>query len=330
MKNIIIFAAGGGNDIFSALAYRKVLISENIDVYIIGVLGLTPLHTNNPSYMYEDPLIKPTSQMHRYLLCDPIKEISNNERLFPDLANKFAIKDYVCISPKYSAIYQANELRKLFTTWGLSSNNAIIHIVDFGGDILTDGTENSPPISPELDAYTLAVVKNLQEYQYTVIICFPGVDGELSNDYLRQYCSDAEKHDVDKEKWLSALKEIKVNRLGNTIPNMIKILEGNINQCNLHKQWIINGEKHMLNIPLDIDFELQNYIYILSIDHNPFVSIFNTEPYILENIFEEICKYPIKSSDFHLNYLRKGTNNITPNGEVMYLNQVPPMYNLYQ
>lgn len=88
----------------------------------------------------------------------------------------------------------------------IDCNNTSIQIVDFGGDILTDKDQSSI-ISPELDAYTLAVVKNLSEYSSKLIVCFPGVDGELHEDYLLEYCKNnsISSIEVNTSVWLEAL-----------------------------------------------------------------------------------------------------------------------------
>jgi hypothetical protein len=105
-KNIIVFAAGGGNDIFSSLAYINCHLTEykknEKNIALIGILGFTPLHTINDK-LFEEPLIVPNNEMKRYLLCEPIKQISCQERLLPKLINEITpnITKYICMSPKY-------------------------------------------------------------------------------------------------------------------------------------------------------------------------------------------------------------------------------------
>jgi len=92
----------GGNDIFSSLAYIKCQLYQYEKIGLIGVLGFTPFHTNDPMNKTEQPLIKPTSQMKRYLLGNPIKEISCYERLLPEIINYLQLNiKYMCMSSKY-------------------------------------------------------------------------------------------------------------------------------------------------------------------------------------------------------------------------------------
>lgn len=337
-KNIVIFAAGGGNDVFSSIAYIKAhLCNYNFDnIAIVSVLGFTPFHSNDiikeNVINVEYPLIIPTSNMKRYLPYYTPLEISCSERLLPDMLKQLApeIKNYVCMSPKYSAVEQSDNLLKLFSEWNMLPDDTLLNIVDFGGDILTDGT---PIISPELDAYTLAVVQNLSKtYLSKISICFPGVDGELSNEYLSQYINnhDNEKYNIDNTKWYDTLTKIydklKNGRPGNTIPNMIKVLE-NINndivKCSLKKKWVVGREIFSYTQYINIDTKLQKFIYIFdTIDWNPFVSVFNDSDYDLLKVLNHIntiyCNPHtdvniIKSSDFYLQYLRKDCNNMWTN-----------------
>ena len=104
-KNIIIFAAGGGNDIFSAIAYIRAHISNYSfeKIALVGVLEFTPFHTTKSlvdGLNVECPLIKPTSDMHRYLIFKNPKEITCNEKILPQLLSEIApeVKNYVLMS----------------------------------------------------------------------------------------------------------------------------------------------------------------------------------------------------------------------------------------
>ena len=84
--NIIIFAAGGGNDVFSSIAYiESFLIKYKFKkIAIVSVLGFTPFHSNieikSNFINIESPLIKPTSEFHRYIQTLNPKEINNTEK----------------------------------------------------------------------------------------------------------------------------------------------------------------------------------------------------------------------------------------------------------
>ena len=347
-KNIVIFAAGGGNDIFSAIAYVKAYLCnyEFNKIAIVSVLGFTPFHSNEeikPNCLnIELSLIKPTNNMCRYLPFHNPKEIFCLERLFPEILKDIApeIINYVCMSPKYSAIDQAVNLNKLFDEWEMKEDDTLLNIVDFGGDILTNGLQSSI-ISPELDAYTLAVVKNLINYSSKISICFPGVDGELSKDYLSACCDDNNsninsKHLIDEVKWHNILTKIydklKNKRSGNTIPNMLNVLDAiSLNtdcKCNLFKKWIIGKQCFRITKEVDIDLNLQKYVYIFdTIDNNPFTNIFNDIDYDLIKVikhinniydFQAIDNNTFQSSDFYLQFLRKDLNDKWSNKHLIY------------
>lgn len=351
MDNTIIFAAGGGNDVFSAVAYIKSTNKKN--VALISVLGLTPFHCLNDNDKIEPLHIIPTINMSRYIVKNPPKKIFCMESLIPDILSKELpeVTKYACISSKYSAPEQAKNLLKLFDSWNMLSNNTKIEIVDFGGDILTDKNQSSI-ISPELDAFTLAVVQNLSNYESKVIVCFPGVDGELSSDYLTNYCSNAiDTIKINNDLWLISLcsiyEQIKNYRSGNTIPNMIKILDKDDN-LNLHKHWIVNDQKILFDKKLYINWELQSHIWIFNLNDvilkNVFVSVFNSINYdllVLKDYIIDIYNNQIKdnnsmqSSDLFLQYLRsdntgKYTNkqlNYSDNEKILFVDYIPGCLN---
>jgi hypothetical protein len=334
MDNTIIFAAGGGNDVFSAIAYIKSTNKRN--VALISVLGLTPFHCLKDNDKIEPLHIIPTINMSRYIVKNPHKKIFCMESLIPEILSKQLpeITKYACISPKYSALEQADNLRNLFISWDMLSNNTKIEIVDFGGDILTD--ENQPSIiSPELDAFTLAVVQNLKEYESKVIVCFPGVDGELSSEYLTNYCTNSiDSIMINNDLWLTSLysiyEYIKKYRPGNTIPNMIKVLN-KTDDLNLHKHWIINNKKIRFDKKLVINWELQSHLWIFNlndvISKNTFTKVFNfidydlliLKDYII-NIYNNQTKNneTVQSCDLFLQYLRSDSTGKYTNKELNY------------
>lgn len=342
MDNTIIFAAGGGNDVFSTIAYIKATNKKN--VALISVLGLTPFHCLNDNDKIEPPYIIPTINMSRYIVKDPPKKIFCMESLISEILRKELpeVTKYACISPKYSALEQAYNLRELFKSWNMLSNNTIIEIVDFGGDILTDGNQSSI-ISPELDAFTLAVVKNLSEYKSKVIVCFPGVDGELSSEYLTDCCNNTiDKIKINNDAWLLSLcsiyEKIKNYRPGNTIPNMIKVLDNDDN-LQLHKYWIVNDNKITFNKKLTINWELQSYLWIFNLNDvvskNVFTIPFNSIDYdllMLKDYIIKIYNNQIKdnacmqSSDLFLQYLRSDNTGKYTNKQLNYSNDEKILY----
>jgi hypothetical protein len=349
MNKIIVFAAGGGNDVFSTVAYIKAHLHKKFEeIAIVSVLGFTPFHSNTEIKAnepnFEFPLIQPTSDMRRYLLFNNPKEIMCMEKLIPSIVKEFVpeIKKYICMSPKYSASEQAANLLNLFTEWKMFSNDTLLNIVDFGGDILTDGAQSSI-ISPELDAYTLAVVKNLATYKSNVSVCFPGVDGELSADYLSEKCNNNSiaKYKIDKIKWYDVLicihERLENHRPGNTIPNMISVL--NNTRCKLSKSWNVGGNKFTFIRDFEVNMEFQKYIYVFNlIDNNPFVDVFNCDNYDLVKVIKHIVEIyskqnitvdTVQSSDFFLQFLRKDadgawTNKYFCNNEQVMLIDIIP------
>jgi hypothetical protein len=353
MDNTIIFAAGGGNDVFSSIAYIKATNKKN--VAIISILGLTPFHCLNDGDKIEPLHIIPTINMSRYIVKNPQKKIFCVESLIPEILTKELpeITKYACISPKYSALEQSENLKKLFKSWDMSSDNTKIEIVDFGGDILTDENQSSI-ISPELDAFTLAVVQNLSDYESKVIVCFPGVDGELSSEYLTNYCSTSiDNIMINNDLWLTSLcsiyREIKKYRAGNTIPNMIRILNKE-DDLWLHKHWVVNDRQVVFDKKLSVNWELQSYLWIFNlndvISKNIFTKVFNSIDYdllMLKDYIINIYNNQIKnnnsmqSSDLFLQYLRsdntgKYTNkqlNYDENEKVLFVDHMPCCINYY-
>jgi hypothetical protein len=365
-RNIIVFAAGGGNDVFSALAYIKCHLQDYNKIGLVSVLGFTPLHTNINS-LIEPPCIIPNCNMKRYILCDPIKEITCCEKLIPKLLDIMDLNvKTVCISPKYSAIDQAVNLSTLFDEWELPSNDTLLNVVDFGGDILTDGNQSSI-ISPGLDAYTLAVVTNLNNYESKLSICFPGVDGELNVDYLtnklnssgykipinvdnrldgqlnvdyrtNKLNSSGYKIPINIDNWLEQLNIISshVTRTGNTIPNMISVLQtlklediNNVDELipiKISKHWVYNNNKFFKQFNPSVSKKLQQYIHVMDIPNdNPFVPIFNDPNYDLLNLVKHINKIyrsqelstdSFQSCDLYLQYLRKDGSGKWTNKEI--------------
>lgn len=348
--NIIIFAAGGGNDVFSAIAYIESLKHTFKKIALVSVLGFTPFHSNTEIKQniinIELPLIKPTKEFRRYIQTLNPKEIQNTEKFLETIIseNSESIDNYICMSPKYSSIVQAQNLHKLFIEWDIRPESTLLNIVDFGGDILTDGLQSSI-ISPELDAYTLSLVRELcKNYKYNgnISVCFPGIDGELNYDYLSDYCNNKRiaKYDFNKDIMHDKLTKIylhlKNTRPGNTIPNMIKILEmtseNNIVNITTKKHWVVNKQKVSVNINTCIDLNLQSHIYVFDLDiNNPFANLFNTEPYNLAHIIKSIVDIyalqnksdeTVQSSDLFLQYLRQDTNGYFTNKHLIYGNKV--------
>jgi len=201
-----------------------------------------------------------------------------------------------------------------------------------GGDILTNG-EQSSIISPELDAFSLAIVSNLSEYRSHIAVAFSGVDGELNKSYLKEMCDLKSSHYeiINNELWLSQLNTIyqllKKFRSGNTIPNMINILDNNEN-CLISKSFTIGKDKYLFTFDIDIDMSLQSKIYYFDINiNNPFVDIFNMKDYNLLSLLNNLIKIykkqtinddTVQLSDLYLQYLRKDSNNLYTNKELTF------------
>ena len=358
-ENLVVIAAGGGNDVFSAIAYINAHVSTKSykNIILFGILGLTPFHTNDqikPNHInIEDPIIIPTSNMKRYIMMYEPKEIYANESILPEVIKNMCplITHYACLSPKYSAFEQAQNIRNLFEELHLHKVNTIIEVVDFGGDILTNG-EQSSIISPELDAFSLAIVRNLSEFKSRIVVCFPGVDGELDKSYLKNICESKSilSESIDIELWIKQLQIlyflISTKRPGNTIPNMLNVLDSlakdNSNnykckcKCKISKSWTIGKNKYTIVIKADIDMNLQNKLYYFDINiDNPFVNVFNSNNYdlvlVLDNLLDIYSKQTVnektvQSSDMYLQYLRKDNNGLYTNRHLIF-NSDPPEVN---
>lgn len=325
--DIVVFAAGGGNDIFSALAYIKIHLSGYRKIKLIGISGLTPFH-GYPNATIELPLLK-IGNIERFILGKQIYCLENK------LLDFFPSEDCILMSSKYSVIEQVDNLRELFLTWHLDSASTLLRIVDFGGDILTNGKQSSI-ISPELDAYTLAVVTHLKEYKSNLTGCFPGVDGELPAKYLAICCKRAiSKELVDRNLWHGELSQIfdklKDIRSGNTIPNILSILKKDFSGIiKLNKKWRVGSTIVSITKQIDLDFELQDYIYNMDLPtDNPFVSIFNNEDYGILNLLDHIIDIyddqdiiydELRSSDLFLQYIVKDSKD-SWSGKEKFLNQ---------
>jgi hypothetical protein len=351
-KNIIILAAGGGHDMFSAIAYIKAYLSEYRfeKIGLVGVLGFTPFHTNNPLLPdflnTELPLIQPSVGFHRYLQFHPPREISCTEHILGNTIQELVASEledrWMCMSSKYSPIEQSSNLFKLFTKWGMLPEDTLINIVDFGGDILTNGNQSSI-ISPGLDAYTLAVSQLLQEqYHYLgkLSVCFPGIDGELPSHYISNVCNtqNIKKDPINVSLWTSTLSKVyeklEFIRPGNTIFNMLTVMKNlkveNWNRPSIYvtKQWSVGTDKTSIKLTADINWDLQPYIYTFELPtNNPFVSVFKEKDYDLFKVFSHIMTIykkqnvhasTVKSSDFHLQFLRNDLYGKWSNKQIIY------------
>jgi len=340
-KNLVVIAAGGGNDVFSAIAFINAHHFNKVykNIVLFGVLGMTPFHTNDQIKPYcvniEEPIIVPTLSMKRYIVMRPPKEIFANESMLPEIINILSpqINHYACLSPKYSAQIQAHNIRGLFLDWGISPSDTIIELVDFGGDILTDGNQ-STIISPELDAFSLAIVRNLSEYESRIAVCFPGVDGELDTSYLETMCNSSlstSTEPINPQLWIKHLQSLYIKLLskrpGNTIPNMLNVLDEINNTvktdsslCKISKTFTIGKDKYSFTKDILISMSLQNRVHYFDINiNNPFVKIYNSDDYdlvlVLNKLLDIYSKQSIVNtvdmnksiqlSDLYLQYLRK-------------------------
>lgn len=139
--------------------------------------------------------------------------------------------------------------------------------VDFGGDILTDGKQ-SPIISLESDAFSSRLGHNLIQkgYESKLTVCFPGVDGELTSDYLTSICEKfcVETISIDIDDWKHSLRTVyeyvKNEHPGNTIPNMLSVLDSSLcNMLDIKKRWKI-GRLHSAILKSVL---IHNYSHVL-------------------------------------------------------------------
>src|SRR5207245_946359 len=121
-----------------------------------------------------------------------------------------------------------------------------------------------------------------------IVIAFPGVDGELDKLYLKEMCNSQhliKTEPINNELWLLQLNKIyellKLHRPGNTIPNMIDILNTlNNTDCSLSKSFTVGKNKYNFSKNIDIDMSLQSKIYYFNLNiDNPFIDIFNMKDY---------------------------------------------------
>lgn len=334
-SKIVVFAAGGGNDIFSTIAYIKNVTLKNYraeNIFIMSLLGLTPFHY--PSELedgitYTEPMIiEPTENMSRYIVSNPPIKIKCMESLVGKVVSDIVpgLTKIICISTKYSIEEQCKKLQEKFLSWDMNSTNTEISLVDFGGDILTNGEQDSI-ISPELDAYSLTLVMELSHrygYKSTVNVCFPGVDGELDKEYMVKRCNEAKtKVPIDRDGWLNTLNRIygylKDVRPGNTIPNMISILsDPSVNSITVRKQWKIFDGMISYSKLMKIDPDLQRYIHVFNLKSmlsNPYkLCVLTPGSYCLLNVLLAIIfiynrqkktNNRFQSSDIFLQFLRR-------------------------
>lgn len=243
-KVIAIFAMGGGNDTFSAIHLGKYLKEyHDFSIIFFAVLGFTPYHTNSEvkeELVDEEKVILSTTNFKRYLMTKKLHPISSNEKEIPGILTQEGLGDcrYYLYSSKYQPEVIAQSVKEKIDLelerLGMNENDLLILASDYGGDVL--GHDMST-YSPDLDAFSARMIQAIK-YSPTVsklsLILWPGVDGELSNQTLLNRFEELNpaimaKSNVNHESSsFEALKriydKIKAFRLGNTIPNAIKML----------------------------------------------------------------------------------------------------------
>ncbi len=299
--NVVLIAAGGGNDTFSIIPLAKHFINKGKRVSIFGVVGFTPFHTNmnpimNPKLtpnLTEKPIMNPYNLRRFMTYIDTnndgtnIKEIKNNECLVPEVVKKLElhVDKYLVISPKYQPKYISNKIDEILSELSYKPCETSIIVADFGGDILTDGI--STTFSPGLDSFSLQVANYMNHnYKKEVFLCFPGVDGELPPSYMRDIVTNLSTRTIpiDKKLWKSSLVSIfdiiGKRRPGNTIPNMLKIID-NKEVTSFKKRLIVRKTSIIKEYDLDIDYDLCENIHVFSlidvIKLNPFSRIKYTD-----------------------------------------------------
>lgn len=317
---------------------------------MFGILGFTPFHSQGPDDVEERILLEP-GNIERYILRKKIYTLENylpflaNEntsaRTLPDLITSSV--EVRLISSKYSVVKVAQEIREYLSKKDFTSENTSIDLVEYGGDILTDGNQNTI-ISPGLDAFSLALTRELKEYSSRLVVYFPGVDGELPSSYLRECCENSKDTlTIDKVLWKKKLTHIFSvighRRPGNTIPNILKVLEGD-NKLQLGKKWMVDGVVRTSVRPFEVDLSLQDkgYVFELSQVNNPYSSVFSQPEYCL---WDGLChileiynrqvegENTGRSSDFFMQHIVEDSKGLWSNrekysGQAKILIDIPP------
>lgn len=318
--NKIVIAAGGGNDVFTSLAHIQ---SQGYSSTVLfGILGFTPFHSQGPDDVEERILLEP-GNVERYILRKKIYTLENHLQ--------FLVNENIevrLISSKYSVVKVAQEIREYLSKKGFTPETTSIDLVDYGGDILTDGNQNTI-ISPGLDAFSLALTRELKEYASRLIVYFPGVDGELPSSYLKECCENSKDTlTIDKVQWKNKLTNIfsyiSHRRPGNTIPNILKVLEGD-NKLQLTKKWIVDGVVRTSVRPFEVDLSLQDKGYVFGLDQvtNPYSSVFSEPDYciwdglchVLEIYNRQVEENTGRSCDFFLQHIVQDSKGLWSNRE---------------
>lgn len=289
-KTALIFAMGGGNDTFSALHIGKYLLDLDYKVMIYGVLGFTPFHSNETqaNNLREAPITVPTSYFTRLLMMKTAKKISNTEHLLPSLLNSLDLDgiSMKLLSSKYTPKQMAESVQEDVEKSGLFPKDILAVGLDFGADVITTG--ESTTFSPCLDATMLQMLSKLA-YDKIAMICYPGVDGELSPDNLKHILEKLQSIAASQvnpmSEYVETLRKIyeslKNLRPGNTIPLILKVLE---NSKSLHtitesitKKHKVNKKNFVYKYPIQLDLSLASRMYLVSVENicklNPFARI---------------------------------------------------------
>lgn len=337
----LICAMGGGNDTFTALHIAKKLLDLDYNVTIYGVLGLTPFHGNETdlSNLREQPIITPTQYFKRFLMMKTAKKITNTEHLIPSILKSLGLEriNVKLLSSKYTPAQMAESIqRDLERSHPQLSSKEILAIgADFGADVITSG--ESTTFSPCLDASMLKMLSKLP-YEKIAMICYPGVDGELSPEDLKRNLNLLQPIAISRvnptSEYIDTLRKIyeslKNLRPGNTIPLILKVLAHSNTQGTMTESIIkkhqVNKKNFEYKYPIHLNLNIASRIYLLGVENicklNPFVHIEYRdlleyfikimEVYDRKNL-EKPPSHPYlsqKGSDFLLQFLRLDSDGL--------------------
>jgi deoxyribose-phosphate aldolase len=362
-KLAVLFSAGGGQDNFSIIPAAQHLESMGFEVLIYGVLGFTPYHydSKTASGEVESPIIRPSSTLKRKIMTRTGKGIKITEKMIPEVMDSigFHPAGYKLLSPKIPPPVLARavkqDVEKLCRDKGISPREVLLSVVDFGGDALASG--ESTVYSVELDAMMIQMAKLLPvEYDKTMLLFWPGVDGELAPEVLRKKVAGVKASAVTNPKSLyleqsrrSYEQFIAGDRRSNTLPISLDNLtlgDSGPRQVEVVKKHQVGAEKVLKRNLAVLDPEMSKRAYLFDlgavIAMNPFARIEYNDllEYFIKimEVLDRADMGPVESpyqvqkrTDFHLQYLgldRNGHwNSRDPNPRaILHILMTPESY----
>lgn len=333
LRAVVLMAAGGGNDNFSVLPFSQYLGSQGLHTAAFGIVGFTPFHISEGA---ERPTFAPTATMERHLVLGPQgRRIRSSESRIPAILGELThpLTSYGLVSPKFqpAAIARAveREIDRLKDAHGLSDDGVELWVLDFGGDIFSNGSVTT--ISPGLDATVLRVARELRPtLRRHIAATWLGVDGELPPELLRMILQAHQGAEILRAElnphglWRGAFGEIfkthMQDRLGNTIPLMnASIAADDMVEAVLRKGLRVGPVSVGQEFPVRLDPRLVRQFRLFDVEavyqSNPFA---HYEPgdllgrYLhIEGVYDgadaaETHGYaPQRGSDFLMQYIRR-------------------------